>query len=164
MVELKAEEVFRTVKYAGEYGLLDSLPTPQAKQGPGLRFFESFQRNLLDMVDLEKLDQALFYLAPAIHFMSEKEHWESADFTSTEMFLAVKHLQEMGVFEISKKKLQIPGAGDRFFEFYQRVFIEKIGVEKMEHLLHTLGQCICFLASEEAMVNVKESRKGEKNE
>ena len=86
MVELKAEEVFRTVRICGGIWLAGFPADAAGKTGPGLRFFESFQRNLLDMVDLEKLDQALFYLAPAIHFMSEKEHWESADFTSTKCF------------------------------------------------------------------------------
>ena len=76
----------------------------------------------------------------------------------------MKHLQEMGVFEISKKKLQIPGAGDRFFEFYQRVFIEKIGVGEDGASAAYIGTVYLFSASEEAMVNVKESRKGEKNE
>lgn len=156
MIKLEAEDVFRAVKNAGDAGLLELLPEPGADQGPGQRFFESLQRDLLDYVDLEKLDKTLFFLAPTIQFLGEQRHWEPADFTSSDMFLAVKHLQEMGVFEILKIRMKIPGHGDRFFEHYQDILVKRFGVEAMDRALYVLGQCICFLATEEAMENVRE--------
>ncbi|MCC8150459.1 MAG: hypothetical protein LIO96_03115 [Lachnospiraceae bacterium] len=117
-------------------------------------FFESFQRYLLDTFDLKALDQTLCYLAPTFRFLADPAHWEPGEFTSDDMFAAVLHLQKMGVFRVMKTKPQIPGEGDRFFEYYQRILVEKVGVETMDRLLAILAQCIRFLASEEAMENV----------
>lgn len=154
-MELCSQDVFMTFKNAQDAGVLELLPTMQGEQGPGKRFFESVQRTLVDKLDLKQLDRSLYYLAPTLHFMADPAHWKESEFTSSDLFLAVKHLQTMGVFDISKEQLKVPGAGDRFFDYYQRVLVEKIGTETMDKLLYTLGQCIRFLASEEAMENVE---------
>ncbi|MBQ9031422.1 MAG: hypothetical protein IJ106_08230 [Parasporobacterium sp.] len=154
-MELKSQDVFCTVKNAQDAGVLEMFPSLQGAQGPGLRFFESLQADILKGYDLEKLDLALYHLAPTLHFMADPKHWEPQEFTSSQMFWAVKNLQAMGVFDISNNTLQVPGAGDRFFEYYQKILVEKIGTENLDRLLYTLGQCIAFLASEEAMINVK---------
>ena len=157
MVKLTAENIFQTVKNAQDAGILQEFPGLQAKMGPGERFFESLQRDLLDGLDLEKFDQVLYYLAPTFEFMADEEHWKPADFTAEEMFQAVKNLQLMGAFEVKKEKtLKLPGAGDRFFEYYQDLLVHKIGIEKLDWLLHTLGQGISYLATEEAMENYGE--------
>lgn len=156
-MELQSSDVFMTVKNAQDFGVLELLPSIPGEQGPGKRFFESFQSDLLTKLDLEQLDQSLYYLAPTLHFMANPAHWEAQEFTSSEMFLAVKNLQTMGVFEIPKEKLKVPGAGDRFFEYYQRILVDRIGVETLDRLLYRLGQCIQFLASEEALENVERS-------
>lgn len=154
-MELNSSDVFMTIKNAQDFGVLDLLPSIQGEQGPGKRLFESFQSDLLTKLDLEQLDESLYYLAPTLHFMADPAHWAEQEFTSSEMFWAMKHLQEMGVFDIPKEKMKVPGAGDRFFEYYQRILVEKIGVETIDGLLYRLGQCIQFLASEEAMENLK---------
>ncbi len=157
MVELNSNDVFLVMKHAQEAGLLALLPPVEGEQGPGKRFFESVQKDLLESVDLEALDQVLFCLAPTIRYMADEEHWEPAEFSSDDLFWAFLHLQKMGVFQVVKLTVDIPGEGDRFFEHVQRILLDRIGVENMERLLTVLGQCICFLASEEAMVNVTES-------
>ena len=116
------------------------------------------QKDLLEKLDLKQLDESLYYLAPTLHFLADPAHWNPAEFTYSELFLAVKHLQEMGIFDIPKEKMKIPGAGDRFFEYYQRILVEKVGAETLDQVLFTLGQCIKYLASEEAMENKKERR------
>lgn len=154
-MELCSSDVFMTVKNAQDAGVLQLFPSLRGEQGPGKRFFESLQSDLLTKLDLEKLDKCLYYLAPTLHFMAEPKHWEPQEFTSDEVFKAVKNLQTMGVFEIPKEKLKVPGAGDRFFEYYQRILVEKIGPENLDRVLFILGQCIHFLASDEAMENMK---------
>lgn len=108
----------------------------------------------METFDLEALDKLLYNLAPTIRYMADQAHWEPAEFTSDEMFRAVLHLQKMGAFEVYKGTLKIPGAGDRFFEYYQDILVHKIGVETMDQILYTLGQCIRFLATDAAMVNM----------
>lgn len=154
-MELCSSDVFMTIKNAQDVGIFEMIPSLKGEQGPGKRFFESLQSNLIEKIDLDKLDKCFFYLAPTLHFMANPKHWEPKEFTSNDFFTAVKNLQTMGVFEISKEKLKIPGAGDRFFEYYQRILVEKIGPENLDKLLFILGQCICFLASDEAMENMK---------
>ena len=153
-MELKSTDVFLTMKNAQDAGVLSMLPSLKGAQGPGLRFFESLQSDILTKIDLEKLDEVLYYLAPTLHFMADAAHWEPKEFTSTQVFWAMKNLQTMGAFEVYKEPLKVPGEGDRFFAYYQRILVEKIGVENMDKLLFILGQCIGFLASDEAMENV----------
>lgn len=154
MVKLDQANVFQVMRHAQKAGLLDLLPPVKYCIAPGERFFESVQSNMLEAIDLEKLDAALYNLAPAIRYMADEAHWEPAEFTSDEMFKAVRNLQRAGVFEISKAKPGWPGAGDRYFEHIQGVLVEKIGAERLDTALHILGQCIKFLASEASMVNV----------
>lgn len=157
MTGLTAENVFQTVKNAQDAGILQLFPGLQAKMGPGERFFESLQRDLLDGLSLEQLDKSLYYLAPAFEFLADPAHWTPAEFTAEEIFQAVKNLQTMGVFEIRKGNgLHLPGPGDRFFEYYQEKLVHEIGLENLDRLLYVMGQGIRFLASEEAMENVKE--------
>ncbi len=154
MVKLDSGDVFRVARNAQEAGLLEPLPSLSGRITPGERFFESVQQWVLEEVDLEKLDEVLYNLAPAIEYMANEAHWEPAEFTAEEMFRAVRNLQRMGVFEVWRTKTGLPGSGDRYFEHYQAILVEKIGVETLDSLLYTLGQCIRFLASEAAMVNV----------
>lgn len=154
-MKLNAGELFRAARNAQKAGLLELLPAMNGRIAPGERFFESFQRDLLEKLDLDKLDEVLHYLAPTIRYMADEERWTPEEFTSDDVFRAVRNLQRMGVFEIAKAGLRLPGSGDRFFEYYQAVLTEKIGTERLNSLLHTLGQCIKFLATDAAMVNVK---------
>ena len=86
--------------------------------------------------------------------MADPKHWEPEEFKAEQIFRAVKNLQTMGIFEISKEKLKIPGLGDRFFEHYQEILVRRIGPETIDRALHILGQCIKFLATDDSMVNV----------
>lgn len=157
MVQLVAEDVFQVFKNAQDAGLLDLWPGFQAKMGPGERFFESLQRDLLDKLDIDILDQVLYNMAPVIHYMADPAKWEPAEFTAEEMFQAVKNLQIMGLFEVKKEKtLALPGSGDRFFEYYQDILVHKIGVDTLDRILFILGQCICYLASDDALQNMKQ--------
>jgi len=154
MVKLDSNDVFKVVLNAQKAGLLDKLPAVKGRIAPGERFFESIQQFLLENVDLEKLDEVLHNLAPAIRYMADETHWEPADFTSDDMFRAVRNMQKMGVFNVLKMKTRVPGPGDRYFEYYQAILVEKIGVENLDRYLHILGQCIKFLASEASLVNL----------
>ena len=158
MEKLTAEDVFDVVKNAQDFGLLGELPLMQGGYKPGDRYFESIQADLMENVDFEKLDQTLNLLAPTIHYMADPKHWEPEEFTAEEMFQAVKNLQEMGVFEFYEHKPALPGGGDRFFEYYQDILIHRIGAEKMDRILYQMGQCIRFLASDAALVNVSYER------
>lgn len=156
MVELTAENFFQTVKNAQDAGVLQMFPDLQAKMGPGQRFFESLQRDLLDHTDLGQLDTALFHLAPVFRFLADRDHWEPQEFTAEEMFQAMKNLQTMGCFAIrTEESLRLPGKGDKFFEYYQDILVHKIGVDVLDRLLYTLGQCIRFLSTDEALENTK---------
>ncbi|MBQ9023066.1 MAG: hypothetical protein IJ108_04025 [Eubacterium sp.] len=156
MTELTAENIFQVVKNAQDAGMLELFPGLQAKMGPGERFFESLQRDLLDKYDIDQLDLVLYNLAPAIAFMAEQEHWEPAEFTAEEFFQAVKNLQTMGVFEVKREKtLKLPGSGDKFFEYYQDILVHKIGVDVLDQILYTMGQCIGYLATDAALENYK---------
>ena len=156
MTELTAENIFQVVKNAQDAGMLEMFPGLQAKMGPGERFFESLQRDLLDKYDIDQLDLVLYNLAPTITFMADQTHWKPADFTAEEFFQAVKNLQTMGVFEIKREKgLPLPGAGDRFFEYYQDILVRKIGVDTLDQILYTLGQCIGYLATDDALENCR---------
>lgn len=154
-MKLDSGDLFKAARNARRTGTLELIPAMKGRIAPGGRFFESFQSYLLEEFDLEKLDNALFHLAPTIHFMADTAHWEPSDFTGEDMFRAVRNLQRMGVFDVVKTKTKLPGGGDRYFEHYQKILVEKIGLETLDSLLHTLGQCIKFLASEEALKNVK---------
>ncbi len=158
MAELSSDDVFMVMKNAQDAGLLELLPPVSGEQGPGKRFFESVQKDLLERFDLEALDETLYYLAPTIRFMADRSHWEPEEFTSDDLFTAILHLQKMGAFRVMKVEVDIPGPGDRFFEYIQRILLDRIGVENMERLLTVLGQCIRFLASEEAMENIQSRR------
>ena len=153
MEKFTAEDVFDVVKNAQDVGLLQELPLMQGGYEPGDRYFESIQADLMERVDFEKLDRFLEQLTPAIRFMADPKHWEPAEFTAEEMFLAVKNLQDMGAFEVRRTELSLPGGGDRFFEYYQDILVHQIGVEKLDRILYQLGQCIRFLASDEARTN-----------
>ena len=153
MVKLTAEDLFDAVKNVKDTGLLELFPGLQGEMGPGKRFFESLQADVLEKTDFENLDRTLFYLAPTIRYMADANHWEPSEFTAEEMFQAVKHLQDMGAFDVIAVKLQIPGGGDRFFEYYQDILVHKIGVETLDQTLYRLGRCIKFLASDEALEN-----------
>lgn len=156
MTELTAENIFQVVKNAQDAGMLELFPGLQAKMGPGERFFESLQRDLLDKYDIDQLDLVLYNLAPTITFMADQRHWEPADFTAEEFFQAVKNLQTMGVFEVKRERgLELPGAGDRFFEYYQDVLVHKIGVDTLDQILYTFGQCIRYLATDAALENCR---------
>ena len=154
MVKLSCDDIFDVIKNAQNAGLLGLIPPMYGEIAPGERFFESFQRDVLEKVDLEKLNYLLFNLAPTIHYMTDASRWKPAEFTAEELFEALRHLQQMGAFEVVQEKMKIPGSGDRFFEYYQEILINKIGTETMDKLLHILGQGIQFLATEAAMVNV----------
>ncbi len=157
MTQLTAENVFQVGKNAQDAGLLEMFPGLRAKMGPGERFFESLQRNLLDDYDMARLDLVLYNLAPAIEFMADPNHWKPADFTAEEMFQAVKNLQLMGAFEVKRESsFTLPGAGDRFFEYYQDILVHKIGAETLDRILYTLGQGISFLATDQALENYRE--------
>lgn len=155
-MRLDSGDVFHVVKNAQQAGLLDLYPGMNGRIAPGERFFESVQSDLLNKLDLEKLDEVLYNLAPTIHFMADGSRWEPAEFTAEEMFRAVRNLQRMGVFEVSKTHWELPGSGDRYFEYYQEILVNKIGTETLDKLLHTLGQCIKFLATDAAMVNINQ--------
>ncbi|MCC8152627.1 MAG: hypothetical protein LIO96_14620 [Lachnospiraceae bacterium] len=154
MAELKAEDLFDAVKNAQDAGILELLPPMKREIRPGDRFFESFQSYLLETINLEKLDQAFYYLAPTIAYMADPKHWIPEEFTSDEMFLAVLHMQQMGLSDVIRMRSSVPGAGDRFFEHYQDILVNQIGVEKMDRLLHVFGQCIRFLATDAALENM----------
>jgi len=158
-MRLDSSDVFSVVKNAQKAGLLKLLAM-KGHIGPGERFFESVQRSLLEKLDLEKLDVVLYHLAPTLCYMTDEEHWEPAEFTSDDMFKAVRNLQRMGAFDVIKANLQLPGSGDRFFESAQAILVEKLGVETLDNILYTLGQCIKFLATDAAMVNMKSSIEG----
>lgn len=153
-MELYSGDVFMTFKNAQDADLLSLLPSFRGRQGPGKRFFESVQKTLLEQYNLEQLDKSLYNLAPVWHFMADPGHWEPQEFTASEFFQAIKNLQTMGVFDITDLSLKIPGDGDRFFEYYQRILVDRIGTENLDRILFTLGQCIRFLATEEAMENI----------
>ena len=154
MEKLTAEDVFDVVKNAQDFGLLEELLLMQGGYEPGNRYFESIQTDLMENVDFEKLDRALDLLTPTIRFMANPKHWKPEEFTAEEMFQAMKNLQEMGVFELYKHKPALPGSGDRFFESCQDILVRQIGVEKLDRILYQMGQCIRFLASDAALVNV----------
>lgn len=154
-MKLDSSDVFYVVQNARKAGLSKILPNIDCLIAPGERFFESIQSRLLEEINLERLDEVLEHLAPTFQYMADKAHWEPSEFTSDEMFRAVRNLQRMGVFEVINTKLKLPGSGDRFFEYYQVILVEKLGVETLDSLLHALGQCIKFLATDAAMVNVK---------
>lgn len=157
MVKLTAEDLFDTIRNAKNTGVLELLLPLHGETGPGKRFFESLQADILEKVNLGNLDQTLCRMAPTIRYMADTCHWEPAEFTAEEMFQAIKHLQDMGVFDILAIRLQIPGGGDRFFEYYQDILVHRIGVETLDKILYRLGQCIRFLASEEALENMDAS-------
>jgi hypothetical protein len=157
----EASDLFDAVRNAQKAGLTDLLPAMNGRIAPGERFFESIQSCLQEKVNLEKLDEVLYNCAPVIRHMADESHWTPADFTGDDMFKAVRNLQKMGCFDAIKIKTRLPGDGKRYFEHYQEILTEKIGVETLDRLLHTLGQCIKFLASEESMVNAKSAQKGE---
>ncbi|MCC8122386.1 MAG: hypothetical protein LIO58_02475 [Oscillospiraceae bacterium] len=154
-MRLRADDVFRVARNAQKAGLFALLPSVDGLATPGERFFESMQSRLLENVNLEQLDTVLNHLAPVIHYMADETHWEPVEFTGEDMFRAVRNLQRMGAFEIINTRLEPPGSGDRFFEHYQTILVEKLGVKTLDELLYTLGQCIKFLATDAAMVNVK---------
>lgn len=154
-MKLESSDIFKLVRNARKAGLLDMLPAMNGRIAPGDRFFESFQEFLLKEFDLEKLDEVLYHLAPVIRYMADGAHWEPVDFTSDDMFRAVRNLQKMGIFDVLKRPTRLPGSGDRYFEYYQAILVEKIGVETLDRFLHMLGQCIKFLATDASMVNVK---------
>ncbi len=154
MVKFRTEDLFDVVCHAQNAGLLELCPSMKGEIKPGDRFFESFQRYLLDTYDLEQVDELLYRLAPTIQFMADEKHWEPAEFSAEQMFDAVLHLQQLGFFEVVKPKFELPGSGDRFFEYYQDILVNKVGVEKLEQILHILGQGICFLATDAAMMNM----------
>lgn len=156
MVELNCSDLFSAARYAQKADLLQLLPAMPGQLGNGERFFESFQKLLLDQVDLEQLDQVLYNCAPAIRFMAEEQHWEAEDFTAEDMFGAVRNLQRAGLFRLIAPSMALPGGGDRFFEHCQRILVDKLGVDTMERLLHTLGQCIKFIASDAFTVNMQQ--------
>lgn len=160
-MQLDSGDVFQVVKHAQAAGVLHILPRLNGRIAPGERFFESIQSNLLEYVDLEKLDEVLYNLAPVIHYMADGEHWIPAEFTSDQMFLAVRHLDQMGVFEVLRLRPGLPGEGDRYFEHCQAFLVDRLGVDTLDRLLHVLGQCIGFLASDAAMVNVSIDKGGE---
>lgn len=156
MVKLDSNDLFDAAKNAQTAGVLELLPQMEGRIAPGDRFFESFQAYLLETYDLEQLDNVLYNLAPTIRYMSEEAHWEPQEFAGEEMFQAVKNLQKMGVFELCRNKTKLPGAGDRYFEYYQDILVNKIGVEALDHILHIMGQCIRFLSTDAALENVNE--------
>lgn len=155
MIKLDAGDIFRTVRNAQKAGILELLPLMQGRIAPGERFFESIQSALLEYVDLERLDEVLYSLAPVFRYMADEQHWEPAAFTSGELFRAVRNLQEMEALAVWRGCLPLPGSGDRYFEHYQAILVERIGTAALDRLLHTLGQCIKFLAADAAMVQVK---------
>ena len=154
MVNFSSTDFFYVVKNANDAGILKLLPLMNGKIEPGNRFFESLQKHVLESYDMAAFDQMLYNLAPTIHYMADPVHWEPADFTAEEMFRAVRALQKMGVLDVFLKKWEIPGPGDRLFEYYQEILVHKIGVETLEKVLHTLGQCIKFLATDAALENM----------
>lgn len=156
MVELNCNDLFWAARHAQKAGLLQMIPSMPGQLGNGDRFFESFQKLLLERVDLAQLDQVLYNCAPAIRFMAEEQHWEPEDFTAEEVFGAVRNLQRAGLFELAAPSLTLPGSGDRFFEHCQRILVDKLGVDRVELLLHTLGQCIRFIASDAFAVNIEQ--------
>lgn len=149
-----SQDLFAAARNAQKAGILDLLPAVSAKIAPGERFFESWQRLLLEETDLEKLDEVLYNCEPVIRYMADEVQWKPADFTSDDMFKAIRNLQRIGIFDVLKAKTSLPGSGDRYFEHYQSILLEKVGAETLDYALHTLGQCIKFLSSEAAMVNV----------
>lgn len=154
MVKFNSTDFFHVVKNAHAAGILELLPLMNGKIEPGDRFFESLQKYVLDTYELEAFDKMLYNLAPTFAFMADPKHWEPADFTAEEMFRTIRNLQKMGVLDVFLKKWEIPGAGDRVFEYYQEILVHKIGVETLEKVLHTMGQCIRFLATDAALVNM----------
>lgn len=154
-MKLDSDDVFNVVRNTQKAGLSKLLPSLDGLIAPGERFFESVQSRLLENIDLEQLDAVLDHLAPTIHYMADEAHWAPAEFTAEDMFRAVRNLQRMGAFEVVGAGPKLPGSGDRFFEYYQAILVEKFGVDTLDELLYTLGQCIKFLATDAAMVNVK---------
>lgn len=160
MVELDQADVFKVAKNAWNSGLLDLLPSINGRIVPGERFFESVQEWILENADLCKLDTTLHKFAPVIRYMADEAHWTPADFTGDAMFKAVRNLWRFGFFEVLKTQIGLPGGGDRYFEHCQAILVEKIGVARLDEVLHTLGQCIAFLATEAAMVNMDTGTEG----
>lgn len=156
MVEFCCNDLFMATKHAQKAGVLELIPSMPGNLGNGDRFFESFQKFLLEHVNLEKLDTVLYNCAPAIQFMADEQHWVPEDFTAEEVFEAVRNLQRTGAFELTDLKMSLPGGGDRFFEYYQKVLVEKVGMETMDWLLHVFGQFIKFLASDAFTVNLNQ--------
>ena len=154
MTALAAEDLFQVLKNAQDSGLLDLWPGLQAKMGPGEKFFESLQKKILEEYDIDKLDVFLYNMAPTIRYMSDPVRWEPMDFSSEELFQAVKNLQLMGAFDIKKDTaFVLPGGGDRFFEYYQKALLDQVGIDNLDRMLFQLGQAIRFLATDAALEN-----------
>ncbi len=156
MVEFSCNDLFMAASHAQKAGVLKLIPSMNGQLGNGDRFFESFQKFLLEHIDLEKLDSVLYNCAPAIRFLADESHWAPESFTAEEMFEAVRNLQKAGVFDLACVKLSLPGEGDRFFEYYQAVLVKKFGVETLDWLLGVFGQCIKFMASDAFTVNMNQ--------
>lgn len=154
MVKFNSTDMFYAVKNAYETGILQLLPIMKGQYKSGDRYYETIQRHILENYDLEAVDQMLENMAPTISYMADSARWEPEDFTAEEMFRAVRNLQKLGVLDIFLKKWEIPGPGDRLFEHYQEILVHKIGVDTLEKVLHTMGQCIRFLATDAALVNL----------
>ena len=71
MIKLDAGDIFRTAWNAQKAGVLELLPLMHGRIAPGERFFESIQSALLEYVDLERLDEVLYSLAPVFRYMAD---------------------------------------------------------------------------------------------